>query len=234
MSSSLVAFADSGFAARPDAAAFLARTAPSLPERFAGSVAQVAPARHFSADSKIFAEGDAAVFYYKVVSGVIRSCKFLSDGRRQIDAFYVAGDVFGFEAGAEHGLSAEAVCECTVIPYRRRGGDAAAWRDAGMAQEMFAHVMHCLERTRAHCLLLGRASATQKLANFLLEMTCRSPDDEMVDLAMTRQDIADYLGLTIETVSRTLSQFERDGVIVLSTARRIRLKNRAALRSLDS
>ena len=189
---------------------------------------------HFTADSEIYAEGDEALSFYKVVSGVVRTCKFLSDGRRQIDAFCVPGDVFGFEAGLKHGLCAEAVSDCSVIPYRRRGFERMALNDNRTAQELFSYAMDCLERMRGHALLLSRSSAAQKLASFLLEMTQRKPADEVIELAMTRQDIADYLGLTIETVSRTLSRLERDGVIALTTSRRICLKNRAALRRLNS
>jgi CRP/FNR family transcriptional regulator, nitrogen fixation regulation protein len=191
------------------------------------------PAQSFSADSEIYAEGDAAVMFYKLVNGMVRSCKFLSDGRRQIDAFYVAGDIFGFEAGAEYGLSAEAVSDCTVIAYRRRGLEFLATNEDGMALQLFSYAMRCLERAREHSLLLGRCSATQKLAGFLTEMLQRSPGGDTIVLPMSRRDIADYLGLTIETVSRTLSRFERDGVIAFSRARCIYLKNCAALRNLN-
>jgi len=192
---------------------------------------------HFAPDQEIYTEGDEAKSFYKVESGVVRTCKFLNDGRRQIDSFHVTGDLFGFEAGTEHRLSAEAVSDCTVIPYRRRGLEALAMTDARLARQLFSHAMQCLERAQEHSLLLGRRSAAQKLAAFLLQMADRrgdAPDDEVVDLAMTRQDIADYLGLTIETVSRTLSQLERDAVIALPTARRIRLRSRMALQNLNS
>jgi CRP/FNR family transcriptional regulator, nitrogen fixation regulation protein len=231
MLTSLSIFSDDGFAAAHAAASWSARNSPQVEK---SRVSQSLPVLHFTADNEIYAEGDEALSFYKVVSGVVRTCKSLSDGRRQIDAFYVAGDVFGFEAGLKHGLSAEAVSDCSVISYRRRGFEQMALNDNGTAQELFSYAMHCLERTRGHALLLGRGSAAQKLAAFLLEMTHRKPADEVIELAMTRQDIADYLGLTIETVSRTLSQLERDGVIALTTSRRICLKNRAALRRLNS
>lgn len=189
---------------------------------------------HFSADQEIYAEGDEATTFFKVVSGVVRTCKFLSDGRRQIDAFYGEGEIFGFEAGSEHRLSAEAVSDCTVVPYRRRGFDTLAGRDERVAGQMFSYVMRCLERSQDHSLLLGRRSASQKLAAFLLEMAARRPGCTIIDLAMTRQDIADYLGLTIETVSRTLSQFEREGLISLSSARRVNLTDMRGLRDLNS
>lgn len=193
-----------------------------------------APVLHFSADNEIYAEGDAAVSFYKVATGVVRTCKFSSDGRRQIDAFYVAGDMFGLEAGAEYSLSAEAVGECTLVPYRRRGLEHLAEQDRTIALDLFALAMGCFDRAREHALLLGRASAAQKLAAFLLEMTARAPGAEFIELPMSRQDIADYLGLTIETVSRTLSQMERDGMITLSSARRIRIKNRGMLKNLNA
>jgi CRP/FNR family nitrogen fixation transcriptional regulator len=191
------------------------------------------PVLHFTAESEIYAEGDLAKAFYKVVRGVVRTCKFLSDGHRQIDAFYVVGDVFGFEIGTEHGLSAEAVSDCILAPCWRYGLQTMT-DDSGIALEMLSYAMHCLERTRAHSLLLGRSSATQKLAAFLLEMASGKMMDKVIDLAMTRQDIADYLGLTIETVSRTLSQLERDGVISLLSARRVMVKNSAALKGFNA
>jgi CRP/FNR family nitrogen fixation transcriptional regulator len=229
MSASLALSVDQGFAA---VEATFAR-APSAPASFPQSSVG-GPARNFTADSEIYAEGDDANCFYKIVSGVVRTCKFLSDGRRQIDAFHVAGDVFGFETGAEHRLSAEAVSDCTLIPYRRRGFEVLAARDDRVAGQLFSYAMRCLERAQEHSLLLGRRSASQKLATFLLEMVDRRCGNEVIDLAMTRQDIADYLGLTIETVSRTLSQLERDGVISLPSARRVCLKDHRALRHLNS
>ena len=203
---------------------------PSMPDRFGvDAVFLSLPVMRFEADGEIYAEGDAAACFYKVTSGIVRTCKFLSDGRRQIDAFYGAGDVFGFEAGKDHGLCAEAVSHCAVIPYRRRNLEKIVATNQKLALQLFSYAMGCLEHSRAHAMLLGRGTAARKLASFLLEMMSRRPAEDVIQLAMTRQDIADYLGLTIETVSRTLSQMERDGVIALSTARCIRLKNRAAL-----
>lgn len=189
---------------------------------------------NFTGDREIYGEGDSADMFFKVVSGVVRTCKFLADGRRQIDAFYVAGDLFGFEAGSEHRLSAEAVCDCTVIAYRRRGLDTLAAADQGVSQQLFSYAMHSLARAQEHSLLLGRRNALEKVAAFLVEWAEQSAGEDMVTLAMTRQDIADYLGLTIETVSRTLSQLERDDIIALPSARQILLKNPAALDDLNA
>jgi CRP/FNR family transcriptional regulator, nitrogen fixation regulation protein len=189
---------------------------------------------HFTQDREIYGEGDEAEAFFKIVSGVVRTCKFLSDGRRQIDAFHVEGDIFGFEAGDEHRLSAEAVSDCTVISYRRRGVERLAANNDALSRQLFSYAMCNMARAQDHSLLLGHKSAVEKVVAFLMEWADRSSSTGAITLAMTRQDIADYLGLTIETVSRTLSQLERDSMIELCTARQIHFKNPAALRALNA
>jgi len=188
----------------------------------------------FAQDREIYGEGDAADSFFKVAEGVVRTCKFLSDGRRQIEGFHVAGDVFGFEAGAGHRLSAEAVCDCRVTSHRRRGLEGLAAADLALSRQLLSYAMRGMTRAQDHSLLLGRKSAVEKVAAFLMEWAQHSVGCQTITLAMTRQDIADYLGLTIETVSRTLSQLERDAVIEIPTARQIRFKNSAALQGLNS
>ena len=187
---------------------------------------------HFSQDREVFAQGTSAEVFYKVVSGVVRTCKFLSDGRRQIEAFHIAGDVFGFEHGDVHPLSAEAVSDCNLISYRRRNVEAAAMHDQTLSRQLFAFAMHSVVGAQQHALLLGRRCAAEKVAIFLLEFSARANDAAAIVLPMTRQDIADYLGLTIETVSRTLSQMERGRLIEIPNARQIVLKNRDALEAI--
>jgi CRP/FNR family nitrogen fixation transcriptional regulator len=194
--------------------------------RTAGTVVNIAEGR------EIFAEGDDTEIFYKVLSGVVRVCKFLSDGRRQIEAFHVAGDVFGFEMGSEHLLSAEAVSDCTLVSYRRRNVESLAQKDESINRQLLHFAMQNLAQAQGHCLLLGRRGAAEKVASFLLSWAEHSADKRVAHLAMTRQDIADYLGLTIETVSRSLSQFERDGVISLINTREVRLTNIEALEDL--
>jgi len=189
---------------------------------------------HFVQDREIYGEGDHADTVFKLVSGVVRTCRFLADGRRQIDAFHVAGDIFGVETAAEYSFSAEAVCDCSVIPYRRGRLDSLAFSDAGLSEQLFSYAMRSLARAQDHALLLGRRSAAEKVAIFLIEWAKHSPTGIDVNLAMSRQDIADYLGLTIETVSRNLSQLERQGLVALSSPRQIRLRNPTALQSLHS
>jgi CRP/FNR family transcriptional regulator, nitrogen fixation regulation protein len=191
------------------------------------------PVQYFTRDRDIYGEGEDAALFFKVVSGVVRTCKFLSDGRRQIESFHFAGDVFGLEAGPEHTLGAEAVCDCAVVSYRRRGLETLAENDGALSRQIFSFAMRSLARSQKHALLLGCGTAVEKVAAFLVELAAAAPESTAIALAMTRQDIADYLGLTMETVSRTLSRFERDGLIELPTARQVWIKNLAALRNLN-
>lgn len=192
------------------------------------------PALRFACGNELFGEGDDADDVFRVVSGMVRTCRFQSDGRRQICAFHACGDVFGFEPGTEYSLSAEAVSDCTVVPYRRRRLEQLAVDDRRLSVLLFSYAIQSLARARDHALLLGRRSAVGKMAAFLVESAERSADPVVVELAMTRQDIADYLGLTIETVSRTFTQFERDALIQLPTSRRVRLTDLPRLRRLDA
>jgi len=189
-----------------------------------------------SKDEELFAEGDDADCFYQVVSGAIRSYKLLSDGRRQIDAFHLPGDIFGLEAGAEHRFSAEALGNASVIAYRRSRLPALIQDDPAFRDKIMSSTLRSLERAQDHMMLLGRKTAQEKLATFLLDLAQRiCGDDEHLELPMQRSDIADYLGLTIETVSRTLTQFARSGLIhLLPASRSIGLCNRSALQGLNA
>jgi CRP/FNR family nitrogen fixation transcriptional regulator len=182
-------------------------------------------------DREIYGEGDTATFFYKVAHGVVRTCKFLSDGRRQIEAFHREGDVFGFEAGTAHRLTAEAVCDCTLIAYRRNGLEQLAASNETLSRQLFGYFMQGMVRAQEHALVLRR-TALERVVAFLQASALQSADRRTISLPMTRQDIADYLGLTIETVSRTLSQLERDEVIALPAAREIRVRDWASLEDL--
>lgn len=196
------------------------------PLRAPGSVTHVAAGR------EIFADGEDADLFYKVVSGVVRVCKFLADGRRQIEAFHAEGEIFGFELGDAHAMSAEAVSDCTLVAYRRYGIETLAKTDQIVASQLFRLAVRSLAQAQNHALLLGRRGAPEKVASFLLALAERSARGRVIHLAMTRQDIADYLGLTIETVSRSFSQFARDGLIALPNIREVRLTNVEALEDI--
>jgi CRP/FNR family nitrogen fixation transcriptional regulator len=194
----------------------------------------VGAVQSFAKDEEIFAEGDRAACVYKVLSGVVRTSKLLSDGRRQIDAFHLAGDIFGIEAGDEHRFCAESVGDCVVIAYRRNHLASLTGNDVQLAQDMTMGMMRSLVRAQNHMLLLGRKSALEKIASFLLDMAERMSDGDALDLPMSRMDIADHLGLTIETVSRSFTQLERQGIIELPSARHIVLCNRSSLERLNA
>jgi CRP/FNR family transcriptional regulator, nitrogen fixation regulation protein len=183
-------------------------------------------------NAEIFGESDPAEYLYKVVSGAVRAYKILSDGRRQIGGFYLPGDVFGLEFGDEHTLSAEAVTDTKVLVVKRSALAALAARDAAVARELYQLTARELGRAQERMLLLIK-SAQERVASFLLEMTERAPASDAVELPMSRQDIADYLGLTIETISRTLTALESDATIEVPSSRRIVLRNRSALNRLN-
>ena len=191
-------------------------------------------ALNFAENRGIYGEGDQADCFFKVALGVVRTCTFLSDGRRQIDAFYLPGNVFGLEAGAEHSLSAETVCASTVISYRRRDLETLATDSEGFSQQLFSYAMQSLARAQRHAVLLGRRCAIEKLAAFLTDWAAYSPVSEFLTLEMPRQDIADYLGLTIETISRTFAHLEDQALIELPTARQVRLMDPEGLHHLNS
>ena len=184
---------------------------------------------------ELFAEGEEAAYFYKVAAGTLRTYKLLSDGRRQIDAFHLSGDIFGIEAGAEHRFSAEAVGDVTVVAYRRSGLDRLTRDHPAFGQQVMSSMIRNLERAQDHMLLLGRKTAQEKIATFLLDLAERLHEDDHVELPMLRSDIADHLGLTIETVSRTLAEFARKRLIKLAAgSRSVVLSNKPALEFLNA
>jgi CRP-like cAMP-binding protein len=187
----------------------------------------------FARNAEVYGENEPADYLYKVVSGAVRTYKVLVDGRRQVGGFYLPGDIFGLETGSEHSLSAEAITESRILVIKRSAVVALAARDNEVARQMWALTARELERIQAHMLLLIK-SAQERVAGFLLEMADRVPGASVVELPMSRQDIADYLGLTIETVSRTLTCLEKSAAIEVPTSRRILLRNRSALNRLNS
>lgn len=187
----------------------------------------------FGRNAEIYGEDEPAEYLYKVVSGAVRTYKVLADGRRQIGAFYLPGDIFGLEAGEDHAFSAEAVSDSQVLVIKRSAVMDLAARDSNVAQQLWTVTGRELQRAQEHVLLLIK-SAQERVAGFLVEMAKRAPGASTIQLAMSRQDIADYLGLTIETISRTLTQFEKSAAIALPTSRQIEIRNRAALARLNS
>jgi CRP/FNR family nitrogen fixation transcriptional regulator len=188
----------------------------------------------YEGGSEIYGEGEKVEYIYKVLSGAVRTYKLLSDGRRQIGAFHLPGEFFGLEAAEDHQFSAEAISDSEILVIRRSAVFTMAGRDASVARELWSLTAADLARAQDHMLLLGRKSAAERVATFLLEMSRRASVSGTVELPMSRQDIADYLGLTIETVSRTISQFVGSAFIQLASSRRIVVRNPLALRRLDA
>ena len=176
----------------------------------------------FARGAAIYREGDVTDHLYKIVGGIVRTCKLLLDGRRQIGAFYLAGDMFGLEPGEQHAFSSEAITETHILVVKRGVATPFQLQDL-MRRE--------LQLAQNHILLLTK-TAPERVASFLLEMAERAQPSEHIELLMSRRDMADYLGLTIETVSRMLTQLEKESTIALPTSRRVVLRNRVALKRL--
>jgi CRP-like cAMP-binding protein len=199
----------------------------------AGIIELMGAPMSFARNGEIYGEGESADFVYKVISGTVRTYKVLADGRRQIGGFYLPGDIFGLETGDEHSFAAEAIIECKVLVMKRSALVALAGKDHDIARQLWTLTGNELRRVQDHILLLIK-SAQERVAAFLLEMAKRGCVGNAVELPMSRQDIADYLGLTIETVSRTLTHLENASAIELSSSRRIVLRNRRVLSQLNS
>ena len=185
--------------------------------------------RSFARNEEIFAEGAAAGCWFKVISGTVRICKLLADGRRHIAEFFFAGDCFGLENMAERLFSAEAVSDVIVMRYPRQATERLIDDNPALARALRDMTLRDLANAQIRMLVLGRLSAPERVATFLLDMLERRDATRALDLPMSRNDIADYLGLTVETVCRVMSAFKRAGTIDLPTPHRIEIRNRAGL-----
>jgi len=174
-------------------------------------VQRVAPGRI------LFSEGDEAEGVFEVVSGTLRLYKVLIDGRRQIIGFVSGGQLLGLAPQRQYLCTAEAVTPLTVRRYQRPAFERRIDEEPGLARRLLAAVSNELRMAQDQMLLLGRKSATEKVASFLISLAATESGDyeSHVDLPMGRGDIADYLGLTVETVSRTFTKLKNDGLIKL-------------------
>jgi len=214
-----------GYVARP--------AAPVHSHPVTNSIELMGASMPFARNSEIYGENEPAEYLYRVISGTVRTYRMLNDGRRQIGAFYLPGDLFGLEIGQDHSFSAEAIIDSKIMVIKRSSVMGLAERQSDVARQLWTMTAAELLRTQSHIMLLIK-TAQERVAGFLLEMAARSPAGKEVELPMPRQDIADYLGLTIETVSRTLTQLENSAAISLPSSRRIVLRNRAALTRMNA
>jgi CRP/FNR family nitrogen fixation transcriptional regulator len=199
-----------------------------------GAPRAIGTVRHFARHQTIFAEGEPAAHIMLIIHGMVRSCSSFSDGRRFVGAFYADGDMFGLERNRAYLASAEAVCETAIVLYK-----APDWFEICRAQDSFSHqilgaMMLNTDQARSHARLLGRLHAIEKISAFLLECHKRGHQGTLITLEMSRQDIADYLGLTVETVSRCLSQLKHDSLIALRSSRQLDLLDLPTLRAISA
>jgi CRP/FNR family nitrogen fixation transcriptional regulator len=203
------------------------RPSSSLPLSAAQSIDLMCAPTSFARNEEIFGEGEPADYLYKIESGCVRACHTLDDGLRQLVAFYMAGDLFGLDARDLHTISTEATTPSKVRVIKRkaliaRGGDMA------ITKHLLDLTAAELRRTQNHNLLLLKG-AQDRVIGFLREIVQRDHCRGEIDLLMTRRDIADYLGLTVETVSRMLTRLETGAAISLPSPWHVVLHDPAAL-----
>ncbi len=185
-----------------------------------------------SRNGRIYAEGDETDAWYRIVSGTACLYRIMPDGRRQIGVFLLPGDFFGFEAGPTHRFAAEALGDTKVVRYPRNRLERIADKDPDFGRRLRDIACQRLDAAHDQLLLLGRKTALEKVASFLMEMIRHAPDSAFVHLDMSRGDIGDYLGLTLETVSRMFSQMKHLGAIALPAANAVRVLDHEMLASI--
>ncbi len=176
-------------------------------------------------NTAVFREGDPAVNLYTITAGAVKLYKLLSDGRRQIVAFLFPGDFFGLSVNGIYAYTAEAMLPLMVCRFPRRKLDALLDELPMLEKKLLGATAQELAAAHDQMLLLGRKTAREKLASFLVmlgrRLSIKDRPSQLLTLPMSRSDIADFLGLTIETVSRTLTGLRREGVIALPDANHV-------------
>jgi len=192
------------------------------------------PTTRVSAGSYLYYEGDTVERLYEVASGVVRLTRLLEDGRRQVIAFGYPGDVIGFPAGDCHHTDCDAITDATLHSYRRSAletGDG----DPALHAKLLRAALQEISAMQDHFMMLGRKSATERVASFIGVLMDRNGSlvnaSRQITLPMSRADIADFLGLTIETVSRCFTALRKSGVIALDGSQTVILLDDAALRA---
>jgi CRP/FNR family transcriptional regulator, nitrogen fixation regulation protein len=188
--------------------------------------------RSYAAGETICGQDEAADYWYRLVSGAARKCTQISDGRRQIVDFLLPGDLFGFHVGAKHDCAVESVAPDTIlVRYQRQQMESLLESDPQLARRVREIAFASIDRMQSRMILLGRSRALERVCGFLLEMAHRAQveRDGTVTLPMSRYDIADYLALAVETVSRSLTTLRASQVITFLDTRQLRIVNHRAL-----
>lgn len=194
--------------------------------------------RRFGAGEIVFDEGDSAESVFNVTMGTVKTYKLLPDGRRQITGFLFEGDFFGLigPGRGAYAFSAETVTPVEVCRFDRRRLDDLLSQQHELEHRLLGIASNELAAVQDQMLLLGRKTAKERLASFIVQLSRRAasrglPDDP-VHIPMSRSDIADYLGLTTETVSRTMTQLKTSNVIALMPEGRVAVRDPIALAEL--
>jgi CRP/FNR family nitrogen fixation transcriptional regulator len=197
-----------------------------------GSLETLSTIAPFARGEAIYRNGEPAEFWYRILSGASRKCALTLDGNRQIVDFMRPGDLFGYDAQDVHSFSAEAIVSgTTVARYPRCGAERVADSDPHVARLIRELAFQSVHRVQTRMLILGRATALEKVSSFLLEMVDRFRTRPVgpVTLAMSRYDIADYLAMAVETVSRALTTLREKGVIQFEGVRCVQIRDRGSL-----
>lgn len=185
--------------------------------------------RSYDAEAIIYAQTDPAEFIYQVVAGVVRTVTLRPDGRRTVHGFHLPGEIFGLEREKLHHCSAEAVGASRLVRWPQRRLETLAARNGDAARELWTSLLTSRDRTAERFMHVMHGTASEKLAYFLIDLTWRMRSDGRIQLPMSRYDIADYLGLASETVSRTFTAFRTRGLIS-TEGREVRLLSDEILR----
>ncbi|WP_395456647.1 helix-turn-helix domain-containing protein [Azospirillum melinis] len=226
----------SALAMTPNAALGAGGGAALQPRNPADPLASLGHAKVYEREITVFTEGDAAGSVFRVMSGMVRLYKMLPDGRRQIIGFLQAGDMMGLAFAAQYLYTAETVTATTIQRIPRLELDALMDAQPAFARKLLSATTSELMAAQDQMVLLGRKTAAEKVATFLLRLSDRKcggkGDDRTIDLPMGRSDIADHLGLTTETVSRTLTKLKSSRLIRILVGGKLDLLDRDALADL--
>lgn len=196
---------------------------PREPLLFAGCPDLIGTPFTYLREEEIYGEAEEAEFVYKLLDGAVRTHKILNDGRRQITGFQLPGELLGSERQDRHRHTAEALTDTRMLIFRRRQIERIAATNAEVACQLWGLAARSLHDAQDHMLLLGRGSALERVISFLIDLDARLGAAGTFVLPMSRRDIGDYLGLTIETVSRIFTQLEDEGALARAGGRQISL-----------
>lgn len=174
------------------------------------------PVTLHAAGTEIYAQGEKSGTLYRIEFGAVRIYRLLADGRRQVVAFHIAGETFGFEGGKVRSFFAECIVSSGLTTVDLDG-------DGRYSKDLMELALKEMGRAQKHLLVVGKQCALEKLAVFLVDLADRQGGLDCIDIPMTRTDIGDYLGMTIETVSRNLSKLKSEGVVRLQSSRSIEI-----------